>query len=621
MKRSFVSVALFTFAALGLTAPDGALAQAKFGDAEFKCVSSKQKAAGKHCSALLKAWATWDVKQDDAKRDASITKANVKLDGAWTKAEAKSLAGGVDCVEQTFDAPALILSTESLVAAIAADINTGLDLGIKDEAKCGSKLIKAASGKCGALMKLASKNTKTAAKGGLGDKGPAGLTKASDKFSSAWAKAGTCPTTAVEGDVEASVDAVREDLVFRTSVAPGLDDSEFQPVSFDGLTDTVDYEGVTHTPRCAFDGDEDYHFFVKRGSVNKVVMYYQGGGACWENVTCNIPVCKDGADAAGDDPDLATSGFADLSNPDNPFRDWNIVFVTYCTCDIHYGDIDQTYSGALADIDVAHRGFSNAKVAEKFARENFINPDVVMVTGSSAGSYGALFHGAILPRVWPASDVNVLGDAGNGVITPDFLLDEFNNWNFQANLPTDIPGLLESITSGEGLPAYLEAVGEFFPDVSWANYSSAYDGSNGGQTGFYHIMVNDGNVLAPGALNWWESSCTFESLMRQQAVDVDAALATGPDNYRYYIGTGSRHTMYGSDKIYSDQTGGESQTIVDWVNDMLAYQPGASASGDWNNVSCVDCGLVLAGDPTPPVIPTAPFEAGVSPSGVIINCP
>jgi hypothetical protein len=80
-----------------------------------------------------------------------------------------------------------------------------------------------------------------------------------------------------------------------------------------------------------------------------------------------------------------------------------------------------------------------------------------------------------------------------------------------------------------------------------------------------------------------------------------------PSNYRYYIGTGSRHTMYGSDKVYTDQSGGESQTIVDWVEDMISYEPGVSDPGAWQNVECEDCGLVLPGDPRPPAIPTAPF--------------
>ena len=43
--------------------------------------------------------------------------------------------------------------------------------------------------------------------------------------------------------------------------------------------------------------------------------------------------------------------------------------------------------------------------------ENLTHPEQVFVTGSSAGSYGALLHGAWLHRVYPASDFAVLGDA------------------------------------------------------------------------------------------------------------------------------------------------------------------------------------------------------------------
>jgi len=624
MNRSSLGeiVSLVALATVVITVPGSAFAQAKYGDAEFTCVSSKQKAAGKYCQAAFKAWSQWDAKGDDAKRDAALLKASGKLTDAWGKAETKSTAGGVDCVDQTVDAATMTANIDAAVAGVVTAVNTGLNLGDSADAKCGSKLLKAASSQCGGLLKVESKHTKLAPKGGSGAKRAEGKAKVSDKFGTLWAKAGACPTAATQEGVESSVGAISDGAVYSTEVSPLLDDTEFQPVSFDGLTDTVEYEGRTYTPRCAFDGNEDYSFFVKRGTENKVVMYYQGGGACWDNVTCGIPVCKNGADPVADDPDNVSSGFGDLSNPDNPFRNWNIVFVTYCTCDIHYGDADQVYSGIFPDVNVAHRGFSNAKVAEKFARENFLNPDVVMVTGSSAGSYGAQFHGAILPRVWPASQFNVLGDAGNGVITPDFLANSFGNWNFEANLPNDIPGVLESISSGDGLPAYLEAVSNYYPTAKWANYSTAYDGSTGGQTGFYRIMVFDGDVLAPGALSWWLSSCDWGPIMRQQAEDVEAAVAAGPNNYRYYIGTGSRHTMYGSDKVYDPvegTIGGESQTVVDWINDMIAYDPTAPAT-PWDNVTCTDCGLVLTGDPAPGAIPTAPFFAS-GPTGTEIICP
>jgi hypothetical protein len=68
-------------------------------------------------------------------------------------------------------------------------------------------------------------------------------------------------------------------------------DTEFQTISPTGVTE---YEGQQLSPVC-MDGSP-YHFFAKRGAVNKLLMYYQGGGACWEQLTCSIPVCDDSVD-------------------------------------------------------------------------------------------------------------------------------------------------------------------------------------------------------------------------------------------------------------------------------------------------------------------------------------
>jgi hypothetical protein len=591
----------FAFAALisiGLSAPSPAGAEASYGDAEFLCVSSKQAAAGVYAEAALDAWARWERNGNTAKRDAVLLRAAARLAHAFGVAEAKSSRAGVDCVDQTESASQLAIRIDAAAQDIAAEINTGLDLTDRRDMACGTDLLRAAARKVRRSLLAESRHTRKLPDGGDAARRDEEQVRAGELFDRAWARA-DCPTGIDETATEERIDALRTDVVFHTVVSPLLDETEFQPVS---PTGPVEYEGRTLEARCGFDDDPDYHFFVKRGSVNKVVMYYQGGGACWENLTCSIPVCKDGADPVADDPDNFVGGFSDLGHPDNPFKDWNVVFVTYCTCDIHFGDIDQTYTGPFPPINVSHRGFQNAKIVEKFARENFLNPEVIFVTGSSAGGYGALFHGPLLHEVWPAAEFKILGDASNGVITQSFLQNEFNNWNFTANLPADIPGVVESITSGEGMVAYTEAVAGHFPDSTFANYSTAFDGGTGGQTGFYNVMLNANNPLA--ATTWWNGSCRFNEAMVDQSYDT---FARAPSNYRYYIGSGSRHTMYGSDKVYSDQAGGEQQTIVDWVADMIAFDPLTAPSDDWQNVECDECRFTRPGDPTPPVIPTPPF--------------
>jgi len=134
---------------------------------------------------------------------------------------------------------------------------------------------------------------------------------------------------------------------------------------------------------------------------------------------------------------LVATGLADFNDPDNPFKDWSFVFISYCTGDVHWGN-KHTFYGAAQTI--SHVGRVNAQVAEKFAREHFVNPETIVVTGSSAGSYGAWMNGAYLMHdVYPTSQFNLLGDAGVGVITREWLDLSLKNWGVQEQLPPFIP--------------------------------------------------------------------------------------------------------------------------------------------------------------------------------------
>jgi hypothetical protein len=587
-----------------------------------KCVSSKQKEAGKYCQGVFKAWSK--LEQSGTPVGPAIANALAKLQLKWGKAETKSSQKGTDCVDMTIEEATLAANIDAAVAAVDASL-------VGADSTCASKILGAASKLCSGYLKAESKHIKKLAKDADGATLDEKQGQADGKFSSAWANAtgGGCTPAATETDVHDAVVAINDDAVTNTIVSPNVPTTwtNYDPPA------SVDYEGRTYTPRCIHDSDPDYYYYARRGTVNKLVMYYMGGGACWEELTCGIPVCSDSADPDGASGlNAQTTGFADLSDPSNPFKDWHQVFVTYCSCDIHFGDTVQPYAGTSY-----HLGFHNSRVVEKFAREHFVNPEEIFVTGSSAGAYGALFNAPLNQEVWPASKMNVLADAGNGVITSEFLTDFFPNWDFVANLP-DIPGVVESIESGTGMVGYIEAITAFLPESNWAHYTTAFDGGAGGQTGFYNLMLNDNNPIA--ALSWWEGSCAFNSVMKQQAADTYAAVSAADDNYRYYIGTGSRHTMFGSDKVYTDTTGGV-PTIVDWVNAMLASEPGDPDPG-WVNVEASPFNVLLATcqggtnagaacdddsecdsgdcekDVQPATIPTPPFE--MSGSDIVVVC-
>jgi hypothetical protein len=551
------------------------------------CVGAKQAAASTFCETSFDAWETWETDQDDEARVAALLAAGVALEASWAAAEADAADEDANCSDLALTSSDAGTAMEAAIATIAGSINDGLDLDVNEQAQCGAALVAAASDACADVLTAESVHISDLYADSDSSTLDAAKSAASTAFSSAWADAtsGNCPTSATEEGIAGDLVTLTGELVGNTIVTPGLNDAEYTALT----PGSTDYLGDTYEPQC-MQGDP-YRYFAKRGSVNKVLMYYMGGGACWDGLTCGVPICTT---SPPDDLNGFAGGFADLTNVDNPFRDWNIVFVSYCTCDIHFGDATQDYGG----LTVEHKGYHNAKVAEKWAREHFLNPEEVFVTGSSAGAYGAWFHGPLLHEVWPSSQIHVLADAGNGVITTEFLNDEFNNWNFVDNLP-DIPGVLEAITEGGGIPAYTEAVAEWAPDTNWAHYSTKFDGGQGGQTGFYNVMLNIDNVLAWGT--WWNASCAFGQTALSQAEDTYAAV---PDNYRYYFGTGSLHTMFGSDKVYDDTTGGV-PTIVDWLNAMLASGPDGRDDA-WKPVLCDDCGLLLQGDPAPDPL-EAPF--------------
>lgn len=606
-RRSVVSLALAALAGVAVAAGP-AVAKKNKTYPTLTCVAAKQKAAAAYCKSALAAWAAFEKSQDATKRDEALGKAGDKLEGAWTDAETKAAAAGVDCAATTVAADGLTAFVGSAIGALVDGVNAGLDLGDPKQASCGQKILKSAGAACSSLLGAESKYVKNPGKKNAGGKRDDARAKALDKVTkkvdSALAK--DCPSETSGGAVAEAIEALAGTVTNDTTNSPNVDNAQFDTITPAG---PVEYQGRTFTSVC-MDGSP-YSYFAKRGTVNKLLVYYQGGGACWEQLTCGVPVC-DANVGEGDNPNGDFSGFADLDNPANPFRDWNVVFVSYCSCDIHFGDAAQDYANTNPSdpLHVEHRGYQNSRIVEKWAREHFVVPDEVFVTGSSAGAYGAWFNAPLHHDVWPGARFYVLADAGNGVVTQDFLDTYFPNWNFEANLPPQYPDLQRVLDEGLGIPGYTEVIAQEFPQTLWAHYTSAFDGGFGGQTGFYNLMLNGNDPLA--ALTWWEGSCAWNDVMRQQAIGSAAAI---PDNYRYYIGTGSRHTMWGSDKVYDDTTGGV-PTVADWIDAMLGSSSGAPDPG-WTNVECTNCGLLLPGDVRPnPLAP--PFEqAG---EDVVIVC-
>jgi hypothetical protein len=549
---------VIAFALLACATAPGAFA-VEAGYPTDQCVSEKLRAAGRYCDLAVRAGG------DESK----LAGARKALAGAWSAAEARSAEAGVACDQTTVTAARM---SELLDAGAAALVSS-----IDGEGTCRDRRVAAAGAACHALLDAEGQHLVLRSS----DRERKILAKRQElavaKLEASWATCGDGgepPTEAVEG-------VVRE--AFLASVVSPNVSTEWTMIEPPAQ---VPYGDRVLEPICS--RGTPWVYFAKRGTVNKLLVYYQGGGACWDYLTCQ-PFVQTFKSTAGpsDNPANATTGFADFTNPANPFKDWNIVFVPYCTGDVHWGDATVNHEFAGSTTLIHHKGRVNASVAEKFAREHFVSPDQVFVTGSSAGSYGAIVNGLFLQEhAYPSAPFAVVGDAGNGVITRDFLENDLAKWGIEENLPTWIPGLDVPLTELEASDLWTEAA-RFYPNSRWANYTTAYDGGTGGQVGFYNIMLS-GDDLTQFVL-WWRPSCEWNAEMRRL---VQESAGAAPENYRYYIGVGSRHTMWGNNKVYTDTTGGV-PTIVSWLNAMLDGTP------DWTNVECADCGQLLPGDPRP----------------------
>jgi len=317
-----------------------------------------------------------------------------------------------------------------------------------------------------------------------------------------------------------------------------------------------------------------YSFFVKGGTVNNLVVYFQGGGACWNTLTCllypyNSIYTTDVTDA--DNPALYPIGMFDLSNPDNPFKDWSFVFIPYCTGDVHLGSKDATYyySPSVPSWTIHHRGFDNFLVVLEWITKNFEKPHSIFVTGSSAGSYGAMGGFPWIKEAYPKAKVSVLGDAGMGVTPPQF--DRKAIWNSQ--LP---PWIFGENPPNIPTPEVWKSIAEYYPHSKLAEFTNAWDMT---QIFFYDFILQTLGLPHGGSCASWNNQMLAGVDNKQEA-----------PNYRSYIAAGLPHTILGRPEFYTENSAGVS--FLDWLDAMVGNQGGTHGHGGvpWENVECIECG-------------------------------
>ena len=350
----------------------------------------------------------------------------------------------------------------------------------------------------------------------------------------------------------------------------------------------------THCPMD--DCESQFYFFAKGGRLNNLVVYFEGGGACWKTMNCIYYSTTNTGVRATFDSLSETDGIGAVDNPDNPFRDWNIVYIPYCTGDVHSGAKDYDYPDDLGfhllpDFDhfrIRHRGKVNFRVVLQWIQDTFTTaPDKIFVTGSSAGAYGALLNFPDIRDAYPSSAAYCLPDAGNGIMPDsDALFKDLAQAQWNIQLPWQVEGFVEGtndftgFTSGE----LVAAIANHYPDAVVAPYTAAWDHN---QIFFYWAMLNlDYVTLMLSGVDYWKDvdATAVEWNRKMKEVREDAMEHNTEGNIRYYISPGCNHTIMGSPKFYEEVTDG--YTMAEWINQMLE-----SGWSGLPSVECTDCGM------------------------------
>ena len=139
-----------------------------------------------------------------------------------------------------------------------------------------------------------------------------------------------------------------------------------------------------------------YKIFANFSATSdNLVVVFEPGGACWDYESCTGASGIRGAANPEGIPDdhweLAPfiSPFLSRFDDTNPSRDWNMVYVPYCTGDVHTGAATVTY-GTEPSIEFHHDGHAATMEVVRWIDQNFTRIPKMLATGCSAGGVGAL---------------------------------------------------------------------------------------------------------------------------------------------------------------------------------------------------------------------------------------
>jgi hypothetical protein len=382
---------------------------------------------------------------------------------------------------------------------------------------------------------------------------------------------------------------------------PGTDGG--LPVAADGMFSKLtaplptgkDYSGWTwiDVPGSKCRDGSGAGYYWRRGANPSLMVFLNGGGACADPFFCGLnPVNVDqnlpielllegtlnlllGPDA---ERQVAPDEGVFKKDPRNPVADWNMIYVPYCTGDIHAGSREDV---EVEGVDGKQQfvGYKNLGLFLQSFGPSFKNAPQVLLTGSSAGGFGSLLNYDRFQEFFKNQEVLAISDSGLPMRDPYMAPCLQAKWRKYWALNDAFP---KDCTACQGDAGGLtEAAFKYY-------FSNKYKGRFlGGLITTVHDQIIRA-FFAPGlSASGGPDDCTLEPGLntvtsafsigtydgekyRAGLADVSDNLVT-PEQMGYYAMEGELHMHLFRPRFY--ETNGNAQSIADWMKDILAKKP------------------------------------------------
>jgi hypothetical protein len=300
-----------------------------------------------------------------------------------------------------------------------------------------------------------------------------------------------------------------------------------------------------------------------------LVVYLDGGGACFEDVTCSL----NDDHFAESDFEGPEEGIFDRDAAKNPVRDWSFAFVPYCTGDGHAGS---NLSGTPPRVDGVQQfaGNDNLALFLDWLAPRFPDAEHVLFTGSSAGGFGVLMSAEEAATRFSSIPLTVVSDSGPAMsaeVVPPCLQHHWRTlWGLDDSVirecgedcpdPDDYMMDLALLMSARHPEVTVGVISSTEDEVNRRFFSAGAEecavldpAMTPGQV--LAFVANPENVVTPQSFE--DGLIEFREAVKEK----EAAYGT------YYIRS-SYHVWFGSDVFYQEELDGS--TPASWLGDLLA---------------------------------------------------